>query len=145
MNRSIRLRIASAVFAVVVGLVALQVVYVLQRFEHGFVAEVDDRLEEGLADLRVVADTDHLREWIAETTGENGLEDEMFVEVRDPAGRLIARSANVPESGFPGARGLGDSHVAAFWTFAHPREGDPHRVRGLERSEEHTSELQSPI
>jgi signal transduction histidine kinase len=132
-TRSIRLRIAFAVFAVVVGMVSLQVVYVLQRFEHGFIAEVDDRLEEALADVRVVVDTNHLEDWIEETTGENGLEDEMFVEVRDRDGRVVGRSDNVPASGFPGERGVGESHTARFWDFPHPEHGPKgHQVRALE-------------
>jgi two-component system heavy metal sensor histidine kinase CusS len=132
-NRSIRLRIALAVFTVVVSLVALQVVYVLQRFKHAFVEEVDDRLEEGLGDLRVVLSTNRLDEWIAQTAGEHRREDEFFVEIRDRENRLVARSKNVPDSGFPGARGVTQSPTPAYWNFPNPHSRNHSRqVRALE-------------
>jgi signal transduction histidine kinase len=132
-NRSIRLRIALAVFTVVVSLVALQIVYVLQRFKHTFVEEVDDRLEEGLGDLRVVLGTNHLEEWIAQTAGLHRREDEFFVEVRDRQNRVIARSKNVPDSGFPGALGLDQSPTPFYWNFPHPRSrSGAQQVRALE-------------
>lgn len=133
MNRSIRLRIALAVFTVVVSLVALQVVYVLQRFKYSFIEEVDDRLEEALGDLRIVLGTNHLEEWIAETAGEHQREDEFFVEIRDRANRLVARSKNVPDSGFPGAHGVTASETSFYWNFPHPRSRSGARqVRALE-------------
>jgi hypothetical protein len=105
-NRSIRLRIALAVFTVVVSLVALQIVYVLSRFQHSFVDEIDDRLEEDLGELRVVLGSDRLPAWIEQTTGKHRREDEIFIEIRDAADRIVARSRNVPETGFPGAPNL---------------------------------------
>jgi signal transduction histidine kinase len=132
-NRSIRLRIAFAVFTVVVSLVALQVVYVLQRFQHTFIEEVDDRLEEGLGDLRVVLGTGHLDEWVAQTAGEHRREDELFIEVRDRENRLVSRSSNVPASGFPGALGVSQSATPYYWSFAHPRSrSGARKVRALE-------------
>ena len=121
-----------AVFTVVVSLVALQIVYVLQRFEHTFLEEVDDRLEEGLGDLKVVLGTDHLEEWIAETAGEHRREDEYFVEVRDHDDRVVAKSSNVPASGFPGALGVSATGTR-YWDFPHPRSRSGARhVRALE-------------
>jgi signal transduction histidine kinase len=132
-NRSIRLRIALAVFTVVVSLVALQVVYVLQRFRHAFMEEVDDRLEEGLGDLRVVLATGHVTEWIRQTAGEHRREDEFFVEIRDRDNHLVARSSNVAETGFPGAHGVSDSAEPHYWTFVHPLgKKDQRNVRALE-------------
>jgi len=132
-NRSIRLRIAFAVFAVVVTLVAAQIVYVMSRFEHSFVEEIDDRLEEGLGDLRVVLRADHVDEWIAETAGEHQHEDELFVEIRDRSNRLVARSSNVPETGFPGSLGVEQPPTYRYWNFAHPRSRTGSRqVRALE-------------
>ena len=133
MNRSIRLRIALAVFTVVVSLVALQIVYVLQRFQHTFIEEVDDRLEEDLGDLRIVLGTDQLSQWIAQTAGEHRREDEFFIEIRDRENRLVARSTNVPDSGFPGTRGIDRSQKPLYWTFPHPRSRNGAReVRALE-------------
>ncbi|HKC49710.1 MAG TPA: HAMP domain-containing sensor histidine kinase [Myxococcota bacterium] len=132
MNRSIRLRIALAVFTAVVSLVALQIVYVLERFRHSFIEEVDDRLEESLGDLRVVMGTNHLEDWIAQVAGEHRREDEFFIEIRDRQNQLVARSPNVPDSGFPGARGVAQS-APIYWDFAHPRSPNgPLEVRGLE-------------
>lgn len=133
MNRSIRLRIALAVFAVVVGLVALQILYVLSRFEHGFIEEIDDRLEEDLGELRVVLGSDHLDAWIEQTTGKHRREDEIFLEIRDAAGRIVARSKNVPETGFPGTPNVAMGGGRAYWDFVHPRSrSGARRVRALE-------------
>ena len=120
MNRSIRLRIALAVFAVVVGLVALQILYVLSRFEHGFIEEIDDRLEEDLGELRVVLGSDHLDAWIEQTTGKHRREDEIFLEIRDAA--RPSRRAQQERAGdrFPG--------------HAERRDGRRARLLGLRRT-----------
>ena len=96
MNRSIRLRIAFAVFTVVVSLVALQIVYVLSRFERSFREEVDDRLEELVDDLALVLGSDRLDAWIAQTTGGRRHEDEVFIEVLDAHDHVVAKSHNAP-------------------------------------------------
>lgn len=133
MNRSIRLRIALAVFTVVVSLVALQIVYVLNRFSRSFRDEADDRLEDYVEDLGVVVGTEHLDAWIAQTTNTRGHEDEVFIEVRDANGALVARSKNVPEAGFPGTHAVGRSGAPAFWEFAHPSARNGARLmRALE-------------
>lgn len=133
MNRSIRLRIALAVFTVVVSLVALQIVYVLSRFEKGFVDEIDDRLKESLEDLRIVLPTDHLGTWIQQMTGKATREDELFVEIRDLDGKVVARSDNLPEAGFPTPPKAATSEAPVFWEFPHPRsKSGARRVRALD-------------
>jgi signal transduction histidine kinase len=132
-NRSIRLRIALAVFTVVVSLVALQIFYVLSRFKHGFVEEIDDRLEEDLGELRVVIGTDRLEAWIAQTTGKHRREDELFVEIRNRDGQLVARSKNLPATGFPAPPKAAAEGASVYWEFAHPRsKSGARRVRALE-------------
>jgi signal transduction histidine kinase len=133
-NRSIRLRIALAVFAVVVSLVALQVVYVLERFKYTLTEEVDDRLYDSLADVRVALASGNVQDWIDQTTGDPKSENETFVEIHDPDGRLVARSANVPNTGFPGATDMARGAAARFWEFRDPRSKRTslRRVRALE-------------
>jgi signal transduction histidine kinase len=132
-NRSIRLRIALAVFAVVISLVALQNVWVLERFKHGFTEEIDDMLEEDLGEIRLVLGTPALAEWIEESTQRQRRENELFVEVRDADGKVIAHSLNVPDAGFPGARGTIGPPKLYYWEFAHPRShSGARRVRALE-------------
>jgi signal transduction histidine kinase len=132
-NRSIRLRIALAVFAVVVSLVAIQIVYVLERFKHSFTEEIDDRLEEYLGDVRVALQTNHLNDWISEAGGERRREDELFVEVRDATGSVVARSMNVPDGGFPGAKRMLETPARHLWEFPHPRSHSGARhVRAIE-------------
>jgi len=133
-NSSIRLRIAFAVFAVVVSLVALQVVYVLERFKYTLTEEVDDRLYEGLADLRVVLSSGNVQDWIDQTVDDPKGEDETYVEIHDAAGRLVARSANVPKTGFPGAIAMPKGAAARAWEFRDPRakRTSSRRVRALE-------------
>ena len=134
MNRSIRLRIALAVFAVVVSLVALQIVYVLERFKYTLTEEVDDRLFEGLADLRVVLAAGNAQDWIDQTMAAQKTENEMFVEVRDADGKLVARSANIPATGFPNALEIAHGAPPRFWEFRDPRgkRTSSRRVRALE-------------
>jgi len=133
-NRSIRLRIALAVFAVVVSLVALQIVYVLERFKYTLTEEVDDRLFEGLADLRVVLAAGNAQDWIDQTMAAQKTENEMFVEVRDADGKLVARSANIPATGFPNALEIAHGAPPRFWEFRDPRgkRTSSRRVRALE-------------
>jgi signal transduction histidine kinase len=133
-NRSIRLRIALAVFAVVVSLVALQVVYVLERFKNTLTEEVDDRLYDTLADLRVVLATGSVQDWIDQTSNDDKTETEMFVEIHDADGRLVARSVNVPKTGFPGAVSVPRGNTPRFWVFGHPggKRTSTRRVRALE-------------
>jgi signal transduction histidine kinase len=135
MIRSIRLRVALAVFTVVVSLVALQVVYVLSRFERSFREEADDRLEDYVDDLSVVVGSDQLDAWIAQTTDPRSHEDEVFIEVRDANGALVAHSRNISESGFPGTHAAGRAGAPVFWEFPHPNSRSGGRiVRALETS-----------
>ena len=133
MNQSIRLRIALAVFTVVVSLIALQIVYVLSRFERSFREEVDDRLEEYVDDLALVIGSDHLEAWIAQTTTGRRHEDEVFVEVLDANGAMVARSHNVPASGLPKPP-LIDPRGSTYWEFPHPNDdgGKDRRVRAVD-------------
>jgi signal transduction histidine kinase len=120
-TRSIRFRVALGVFVVLVSLVAAQNLYVLGRFERGFREETDDQLTAELTELRAVVASPVLAEWIA-SASEAHSETELFIEVRDANGALVARSANVPETGIPD----GDADVrggVGFWETAHPRSG----------------------
>jgi len=131
-NRSIRLRIAFAVFTVVVSLVALQIVYVLSRFERSFREEVDDRLEELVDDLALVLGSDRLDAWIAQTTGGRRHEDEVFIEVLDAHDHVVAKSHNAPAAGLPGPPVI-DPRGSTYWEFAYPGDASgARRVRAVD-------------
>ncbi|MFI5316335.1 MAG: sensor histidine kinase [Myxococcota bacterium] len=121
MNRSIRLRIALAVFTVVVSLVALQIFYVLSRFENSFRQEADDRLKDYMDDLSVVVGTDYRDEWITQVSNPPRHDEEVFIEVRDADGAMVARSRNVPDDGLPGVHPVGRAGAPVQWEFPLPR------------------------
>ncbi len=96
MRTSIRMRVVVGVFLVVVGLVAAQNVYVLNRFERNFREEIDDKLDEELEEVRVAADSGRLQEWIDSATSASREDQELFIEVFDANGEVVARSEGVP-------------------------------------------------
>ncbi len=133
MTRSIRVRVALGVFAVVVSLLLAQNYYVLDRFERGFREEVDDKLDEELMELRGVLGSDQLAGWIENAVKARSGDQELFVEVLDASGAVVARSANVPPAGIPGAAEAAPSKGTQYWETSHPRSRSGARhIRGAE-------------
>ncbi|MGH2899891.1 MAG: hypothetical protein ACRDMZ_14550, partial [Solirubrobacteraceae bacterium] len=133
MIRSIRLRVAFGVFTVVVTLVALQNVYALNRFERSFREDVDDELREELTETRDHLGMPDLQSWIDDAVRLHSRAGELFVEVRGPDGTVVASSANVPKSGFPGAQPLESERDERIFETIHPRSRSGARhIRGIE-------------
>jgi len=133
MIRSIRLRVALGVFAVVISLVALQNWYALNRFERSFREDVDDELREELAEIREQLGSPELQAWIEDAVRIHGLAAELFIEVRGPDGNVVALSRNVAKNGLPGAGPLGAERDVRIFEAVHPRSRSGARhIRGLE-------------
>ncbi|HTO69216.1 MAG TPA: HAMP domain-containing sensor histidine kinase [Myxococcota bacterium] len=128
MNRSIRLRIALAVVSVIVTLVALQIVYVLGRYRHSLLDEIDDQLEDYVQDLTIVG-SERLGEWVHQATVPHRGETIAFVEVLDEHGQVIRRSDNLAATGFPDPPRPGHAGAASYWDFVRP---DGQHVRALD-------------
>jgi signal transduction histidine kinase len=132
-TRSIRVRIAFAVFTAVVTLVALQVVYTLDRFQRSMREEIDDRLQENAAELRAVLGSDQLDGWVEHSVDQLRRDEELFVEVRDADGRLVAHSKNLPSDGLAQGAISPRSDRLRYWERGHPRShSGARRVRVLE-------------
>lgn len=133
MNRSIRLRVAFGVFLVVVTLVGAQSAYVLNRFERGFREEIDGQLDEELAELRSVVDTNRLEAWVALSTSEHREESEFMIEVLDADGVIIARSANVLGCGLDTVEKSSRDKRTQYWEYPNPRSrSGARRIRAAE-------------
>jgi len=130
-NRSIRLRIALAVVSVIVTLVALQIFYVLGRFQHSLREEADEQLQDYVQDLAFIVDTQRLNEWIDQETRVHRGEDVAFVEIRDENDQVVARSGNVRKSGFPAAPRPGRAGAPVYFEYV---RGSGQHVRALETS-----------
>jgi signal transduction histidine kinase len=128
---SIRLRVALAVFLVVVGLVAAQNWYVLTRYEKSFREELDHQLDEELSEVVAALEMDQLESWIAHETSATPGDEKIAIEVLDERAALVARNESVVGC----AEAIADLEVAAggrrYWEYPDPtsRSGARH-VRG---------------
>jgi len=121
MKTSIRMRVVVGVFLVVVGLVAAQNAYVLNRFERNFREEIDDDLDEELEELRAASESDRLQEWIERATAASREDQELFIEVLDANGGVVARSESVPGCGAEVADAIPKRNGLRVWELPHPR------------------------
>ncbi len=121
MRTSIRMRVVVGVFCVVVGLVAAQSAYVLNRFERSFREEIDDRLDEELDELRHAAEADQLQEWIDRATAASREDQELLIEVLDTNGGVVARSESVPGCGSQVVGEIPKGNGLRYWELPHPR------------------------
>ena len=118
MKTSIRMRIVIGVFAVVVGLVATQDIYVLNRFERSSREAIDDELDDELAELRAVVDTDQQHAWVERATAES--DEDLFIEVLDANGIVVARNESVPGCGRPDVEEPSGRERPRHWELPHP-------------------------
>ena len=133
MNASIRLRIALGVFFLFVALVAAQNFFALDRVERGFRMETDLQLAEETAELRAVVGTDELEAWIESATKEHRKDEELFIEVLDANGEVVAQSSNVPDGGLVGVEKRPAGEGTRYWETAHPRSRSGARhIRAVE-------------
>lgn len=99
MTRSIRVRIALLVLAVV-GICQLALsAFILDRLERVQRDETDALLVEDLAEIQAVLGTPQLQALITAEAGRTSKWNETFVEIRDAAARRVAASPNVPPNG----------------------------------------------
>jgi two-component system sensor histidine kinase BaeS len=133
MTRSIRLRVAVGVFATVVSLVALQDLYVLNRLEHSIRDEADHDLREELAEIRRMLGRSDLQAWVDAAVAPHSRSDEMFIEVRDATGRVVAISRNARKQGLHTAHAFDAGRKPRIWEAVHPRSrSGARRIRGLD-------------
>lgn len=128
------MRLVVGVFVVVVGLVAAQDAYVLNRFERNFREEIDDRLDEELEEVHAAARTDHLQHWIDRAVAASRADQKLMVEVLDAHGRVVARSEHVPGCREEVPDEIAKGNGLRYWELRHPesRSGAIH-LRGAER------------
>jgi signal transduction histidine kinase len=137
--RSVRVRIALAVFTAIVGLLGVQLVVVLERVERTLREEADRRLLDDLEELGRLTDRDQIQAWIDSEVQHNTKWDELFFEVRAGGGR-IAASANVPAGGLPTTRQPTREDGVPFREEIHPQSQKRHRlvrIAELRRNELH--------
>jgi signal transduction histidine kinase len=131
---SIRLRVALGVFLVVAGLVTIQDLYVLSRFERALRLETDGQLDDEISEVNAVVGTDRLQEWIVAATEEHREDSEMFIEVLAADGVVVARSGNVPERGLAPVEAPLETGGTRYWESPHPRSrSGARRIRVAER------------
>lgn len=126
---SIRVRIGLAVFTVVIGLLAVQMAVVLERLERDLRYEVDERLREEIHELQPMLGTPQLQTFIdVETMGRTKW-NEVFFEIRDGQGRIVAKSHNVADTGLPGMQSAveGDKEQMQVREEVHPASRKRHR------------------
>jgi signal transduction histidine kinase len=133
MNRSIRLRIAFSVLAVVALCQVALSLFVLDRLAHVQRDEVDELLREELAEVAVLLGTPQLEALIAAESARNTKWNETFFEVRDARGVRQASSQNVPAAGLARLAATGEASEPVIWESRHPRSRRGHvRIRVLE-------------
>lgn len=133
MTRSIRLRVAVGVFAAVVSLVALQNAWVLQRVERGIRDAADHDLREELEELRPILGRPELQRWVDDAVALHSRSDELFIEIRDPTGAVVAVSRNARKKGLLPERAFDAGKVPQIWEAVHPRSrSGARRIRGLD-------------
>lgn len=134
MKTSIRLRVALGVFFVVAGLVTLQDVYVLSRFERALRLETDGQLDDEISEVSAVVGTDGLAAWIVAATEQHREDRELFIEVLAADGVAVARSRNVPERGLAPVAADAAKERVRRWELPHPRSRSGARlIRVAER------------
>ncbi len=120
MKTSIRLRVVVGVFLVVVGLVAAQNAYVLNRFERNFREEIDDQLDEELGEVRVAVEAGRLDEWIRHAPPTSRDDEKLFIEVLGADGGVLARSEPIPGCGGAVADALEKPGGLRYWDVPDP-------------------------
>jgi len=124
--RSIRLRIAGFVL-IAVALSDLGVsLFLLHRLSQAHTSMADDLLREELAEVESLVGTPQLDELIQTQAARATKSTEMFIEVRDPQGRVVLASPNIPEEGLGRGLRLGNEPVV-FWERVHPASRKRHR------------------
>jgi signal transduction histidine kinase len=124
--RSIRARIAIFVLvAVALGQLAVSL-FVLHRLVGAQRQLVDELLLEELAEVEAVIGTPELGALIDFQASRGSKWNEIFIEVRDAAGRVVAASPNVPDEGLGEGLRQGGGAVA-IWERVHPKSREGHR------------------
>jgi signal transduction histidine kinase len=141
--RSVRVRIALAVFATIVGLLGVQLFVVLERVERTFQEETDRRLIEELDELGLALRSGQLATWIDAEARRRTKWDELFFEVRDANERLVAASSNVPPEGMPATRPATEEDGVRFREEIHPASRKRHRLVRLAEVERDGFRLQA--
>jgi signal transduction histidine kinase len=126
MIRSIRLRIGLSVLAVTLALLVAQGLWMLRQFEQAGREEADSFLRGELSEMTLVDGDDALRELIRDETASRPPGEEVFFEVRDASGKVVAASDNLPEDGLGEFRARGPR--ARFWERTHPESERGHRL-----------------
>jgi signal transduction histidine kinase len=127
MMRSIRLRISSAVFAVVLGLLTVQMTAVLVRVESDLRLQLDAALHEEISELKPWLGRPELQAIIDDEAQHRKSLDEVFFEIRDSEGRLVAASKNVPDAGLPGVGKKMGNEPVRMREAVHPGSRSGHR------------------
>jgi signal transduction histidine kinase len=148
MIRSIRLRIGLSVLGVTLALLVAQGLWMLRRFEEAGRDEVDSFLRSELSELAMAGGEDGLRALIRSETASSRPREEVFFEVRDASGRVLAASDDLPSGGLGRFRARGPR--PEFWERTHPSSDRGHRlirvadarVGGLELRVAHSLEAQ---
>jgi two-component system heavy metal sensor histidine kinase CusS len=122
------MRLVVGVFLVVVGLVAAQNAYVLNRFERNFREEIDDKLDEELEEVRAAAESGDLKEWVDRASAASRKDEDLSIEVLDGTGAVIARSQHIPGCGEDVPDEISKGHGLRYWERPHPgsRSGAKH-------------------
>lgn len=120
MIRSIRLRIGLMVLAAVGVCQILLSLYILDRIAKAQRDEVDQLLENDVAEVAALLGSNQLLDFIRHDFTYTSKWTEEFLEVRDANGRLIAASSNLPEEGLGLATDVTRSPGIAFWERVHP-------------------------
>ena len=127
MIRSVRLRVALAVWVVALAVLSIQMAFVLSRVRSLARANVDVQMRDDLSEIVAFVGTPELRSLIKVAQASRSSLDEMFVEIRDSANRLILSTDNVPLDGIPVAGTPVLKSGVKIWEVAHPGSRRGHR------------------
>ncbi len=125
MIRSVRLRIGLAVLGATLGLVVIQDALVLRRFEAAGRSEVDAFLAAELREVQLLLGTPQLQAILESERAKPGKRDQIFYEIREPNGKIVSRSPNVPPEGLGPFRAVSGRMI--FWERKHPEGKAGHR------------------
>jgi signal transduction histidine kinase len=130
MSRSIRLRVALFVLAAVAVSQLGVSLFVLHRLREAHRDLVDGLLREDLTEIEALTGTPELKTLIAHQNARSSKWNEVFIEVSDAQGRVLAASANVPPEGLASSPPPWASEIpggARVWQRTHPGSRSGHR------------------
>lgn len=125
---TIRLRVALAVWAMAVVLLAVQMVFVLARVQSLGRALADARLDDEIAEIGLALGTERMATLVEREMSGPSVS---FIEIFDADGRVVIRTPNIPPEGLPDPEPSGTGEPVRNWEAVDPGSRSGHRLLRL--------------